>query len=407
MGEANVWQPRSLVDLIADTKRVTESFTATANQTLFTIVGFTYALGTGALEVFKNGVHMELGVDFTEGTTSTFSLVVPATLNDKIVVVGYTGITGTVDVRDTDIFVTNYQAIRDYAGTETLLFAQGKTTVGDTGENFFQKFTGAAIGTYVDDDLTILRPTGGDGTIGWVRTQEQPVIKSIAHNMTADPGGGAYTLTDLQNTYPNLEITDTGALLTGSTNIEIGSVERLFYMKNSTAQILTPYLSLPPLVSIAAGEEILLRCDGTDIVYANGTRGSFLPELWDSKLGVGVATDPTYSVQQGWYSIIENRFFYDIWMTMSSLGTLVGTDPAHIGNFPVIARSGMNSPGSFVAFSGMALPAAKDAVECTMGGGTDKLSLSQWTATTGVSAMHVDKLTAAASFYISGSFLIN
>lgn len=169
-GEANIWQPRTLIEVSANTKAVEERITATAGQSLFTLQTFTYVLGTGALEVHKNGLLLTKGVDWVEGTTSTFSLVVANVAGDQIVATGHVGITGTVDVRDTDIFVSNYQAIRDYVGTEITLFAQGNTTLGDGGEFFFEKITGEAAGFFVDNNYNIIVPTGGDGSIGWVCT---------------------------------------------------------------------------------------------------------------------------------------------------------------------------------------------------------------------------------------------
>lgn len=168
-GEANVWQPKTLLEVSANTKSVEEKFTATASQTIFTLTEFTYTLSTGALKVYKNGLFLAKGVDWQEQTTETFSLVVPAAVGDKIVAVGATSITGVVDVRDTDIYVTNYQAVRDYTGTEITLYPQGETTGGDGGEAFFHKQTGAAVGTFVDDGNNILVPTGGNGSIGWLR----------------------------------------------------------------------------------------------------------------------------------------------------------------------------------------------------------------------------------------------
>ena len=174
MSEANIWQPRTVLATSSDSKRIEEGMTAAASQTLFTITTFAYALGTGALEIFKENpsgdkVYLEEGVDWVEGTTTTFSLVIPALAGERIVAVGFVGITADIDVRDTDIYVTNYQAIRDYAGTEITLYSQGSVTVGDKGEAFFQKLTGGSPGTYVDNSNTVIVPTGGDGSIGWVR----------------------------------------------------------------------------------------------------------------------------------------------------------------------------------------------------------------------------------------------
>lgn len=178
-GEANVWNPRTLLSLSADTKRVEERLTAVDGQTLFTLTEFTYALNTGSLAVYKNGHLLTKGVEWTEGTDTTFSIVSPSVSGDQIVAVGFVAITADVDVRDTDIFVSNYQAVRDYVGTEVTLYAQGKTLAGDSGEAFFQKKTGAAPGFYVDNNRTVLVPTAGDGSIGWIRVASKGTFLSL------------------------------------------------------------------------------------------------------------------------------------------------------------------------------------------------------------------------------------
>jgi len=191
VGSADVWEPKTLLQLSANTKRIEEAFTATINQSLFTLTTFTYSVKTGALEVHKNGLLLIQDVDWAEGTTSNFTLVVPATAGDKIVATGYVGVTANVDVRDTDIYVTNYQAIRDYAGTEITLYAQGKATAGDRGQAFFHKLTGGTPGDHVDDNELVIVPTGGDGSIGWVRASN-PAMATVKADSIA-----ALTLLDL------------------------------------------------------------------------------------------------------------------------------------------------------------------------------------------------------------------
>jgi hypothetical protein len=182
MSEANIWQPRTVLQLSADTKRIEERLTATTGQSLFTITTFAYVLNTGALEIHKNGLLLTKGIDWVEGTTTTFSLTVGATAGDQIVATGYVGITADVDVRDTDIFISNYQAIRDYVGIEVTLYAQGRVTSGDNGASFFQKFTGAAPGTFVDNNVDVVIPTGGDGSIGWLKNNAEYNAANIYAN---------------------------------------------------------------------------------------------------------------------------------------------------------------------------------------------------------------------------------
>ena len=168
-GEANVWQPRTIIEVSGDTKSIEERFIAIAGQNIFTLTTFAYTLSTGALEVHKNGLLLTKNVDWVEQSSTTFSIVVPTLAADEVVATGKVGIIGTVDVRDTDIFIANYQAIRDYVGTEITLYAQGKATAGDEGEAFFQEDTGKALGFYVDNNDNVIVPTGGNGTRAWIR----------------------------------------------------------------------------------------------------------------------------------------------------------------------------------------------------------------------------------------------
>jgi len=170
MGEANIWQPRTVVNFSADTKQAEESFTAIAGQSLFFLQSLTYAVGTGSLSVHKNGLLLANNVDWAEQSAGSFSLVIPCVAGDRVVATALTAITGDVDVRDTDIFLPNYQSFRDYAGTETTAYAQGKVTHTDGGEGFFGYKSGASIGFYVDNNNTILVPTGGNGSAAWVRS---------------------------------------------------------------------------------------------------------------------------------------------------------------------------------------------------------------------------------------------
>ena len=63
-----------------------DTFTATAGQTIFTVTG-TYTVGY--LEVYRNGVRLNEGTDYTATDGTTFTLTVSASLNDEIVSIGY------------------------------------------------------------------------------------------------------------------------------------------------------------------------------------------------------------------------------------------------------------------------------------------------------------------------------
>jgi len=92
-GEANIWNPRSVLQASADSLRVEESLIATEGQVLFILTTFTYELNSGALEVFKNGLFLTKGEAWIESSESSFYIMIPCTAGDKIDVVGFTAIT--------------------------------------------------------------------------------------------------------------------------------------------------------------------------------------------------------------------------------------------------------------------------------------------------------------------------
>lgn len=65
----------------------TQRFTATASQTVFVLTTFDYEPNVGNLAVYKNGVRLFAGFDYTETSATVITLLTPAALNDKISVV--------------------------------------------------------------------------------------------------------------------------------------------------------------------------------------------------------------------------------------------------------------------------------------------------------------------------------
>lgn len=220
-GEASIWNPRNILGLSPDTKTVDERLIAVEDQVLFEMQLFTYAPGTGALEIHKNGLLLTKNIDWVEQTTTSFQLAVGAVAGDQIIATGHVGVVALVDVRDTDIYVSNYQAVRDYAGTETLLYSKGKVLAADGGEDFFIYLTGAGVGFYVDNDNTILVPTGGDGTTGWVRRGD--LNFQVLNDLIVSP---SVSVGDVVRTFGYLTAGDGGAnvyeIVAGGTGVADG-----------------------------------------------------------------------------------------------------------------------------------------------------------------------------------------
>lgn len=63
-----------------------QTYTATAGQTSFT---FTAGYAPGYFDVYRNGVRLSSGSDFTATSGTGFTLTIPAQLNDEIEAIGY------------------------------------------------------------------------------------------------------------------------------------------------------------------------------------------------------------------------------------------------------------------------------------------------------------------------------
>lgn len=69
-------------DISAIITRV-ENQTATAQQTVFTLTIATYVPGSNSLSVYRNGLKLVIGVDYTETNSNTVTLTSPAALGDQ------------------------------------------------------------------------------------------------------------------------------------------------------------------------------------------------------------------------------------------------------------------------------------------------------------------------------------
>lgn len=70
-------QVQAILSLLSSgaTVEVRETFTATADQQLFTLSGVTYALNANALSVYYNGIRQRKTVNYSETSTSSFTFV--------------------------------------------------------------------------------------------------------------------------------------------------------------------------------------------------------------------------------------------------------------------------------------------------------------------------------------------
>lgn len=115
----------------------------------------------------------------------------------------------------------------------------------------------------VEDTGGFLTATDVEGALEELADAVELGTTTLTHNMTSDTD---YTLSADENKDGRIVVTDTGVLLTLGRNIIVATVQRSFFVLNSTAQTLTFKTSTGTGIAVAVGDTAQLVCDGTNIV---------------------------------------------------------------------------------------------------------------------------------------------
>ena len=90
--DASIWEPRNPVTEVNNFSSVVkEAFTATVGQQIFNLTAFAYVPGTNSLLVYKNGLLLVPGVDYSDTDNTSFTLTAGAALSDVILAIGFIG----------------------------------------------------------------------------------------------------------------------------------------------------------------------------------------------------------------------------------------------------------------------------------------------------------------------------
>jgi len=145
---------------------VRNTYTATAGQSVFTFSG---GYTVGYLDVYRNGVRLTAGTDFTATNGTSFTLTSAALLNDEIEAIGYLVASLVVATGNFDnLNVTGIGTINtlNVSGTSTLGIVTGATYYGD-GSNLTGVISGVEVleeGSSVGTGITSINFVGSDLT---------------------------------------------------------------------------------------------------------------------------------------------------------------------------------------------------------------------------------------------------
>jgi len=202
---------------------VPQQFTPTANQTLFTLTLFQYTINTNSLLVFINGNLQVPGVDYTETSSSTFTLTSPVGVNDSVRAIGFplaTFFQAGVGVNLTDIptVATVQNALYSWMGITTgtpgaQIGIPTPAPVAVTAGMVFRFLAGfTSTGSTTLNGITIKKPSAGG------------LINLIAGDLVA---GAAYQVV-FDGTYYQLAGSGSGGGATG------GGADQIFQLNSTT-----------------------------------------------------------------------------------------------------------------------------------------------------------------------------
>ena len=132
----NIWEPSStfLPQAQAEGTLMSQRFIATTGQVLYTLTEFSYSIGAKSLMVFKAGLPQVVGIDYLETSETSITFFVAPAVNQKVVIYGFVGITGTLVTGDGSIKVQGSDGSQGFLATKLKATSPIVATIVDEGE---------------------------------------------------------------------------------------------------------------------------------------------------------------------------------------------------------------------------------------------------------------------------------
>ena len=202
---ASIWAPGTAETVTGAVKE--ESFTATAGQTLFSLGSIVYELGVGAITVYVAGVRQRSAIDYTETSSTSFTLAEGVDEGTIVTAEVQTEVTGSVTVISANpatIGANKYVHVNG-GGTdfEGLTAAQVLSDIGaEPADATILKDADIGVSVQAYDADTLKADQSATLAVGYVVTPHDAGTKTTG-TFTPDPAqgnlqkyinGGAHTL---------------------------------------------------------------------------------------------------------------------------------------------------------------------------------------------------------------------
>lgn len=140
---------------------------------------------------------------------------------------------------------------------------------------------------------------------------------------------------------------------------------------------------------------------GVGSTLSNYAEGTFTPTIQDDTRSD--SESQTYAVQLGRFTRIGNMYFLSGTITLSSLGTLTGSEQAVIANIPVAAKTAAGESWSFtVGYSNGLAVTAGNYITGILDSAEQVIKLYKHSDTTGATALTLTELSADGHIEFSG-----
>lgn len=158
MTSPNIWAPGTAIS--ANNSLKSQSFVASAGQTVFTLTAFLYVVSTGSLQVYVGGLHQRSGIDFNETSPNSFTLTTGVSAGTIVTAVAAVEVSGSVDLAGAIAALEAHKLATSTHGVGTVVGATETQTL----SNKTLVNPSVSDGTFVGPTLTSPVISGGSAS---------------------------------------------------------------------------------------------------------------------------------------------------------------------------------------------------------------------------------------------------